>query len=673
MDAHVDPILNQLTGADERSFERGLHALSRRWAGVAESLRLVELLTALKVFSEATSYGPTELTRRVRLTVEAAQLPGKESRELAGSLSHLAPTMRQAVTAALPAHLRRLVYSRPTHTAAQDSQPATPLPPGADPPMAPADPIPVTERRDCATVLLLGTFADHEENIQTLVKRGFTPPRVTSVAQLTELLDHEVCGVVVARSWWPSIPEGEREGVLRQIVRHSSFAWLKFDTHHLPCVGEPLRQLLRSVRYADPQWDDCLCQDGCRLTPHDLDALERIRAVIANAEAVRLCPADIHESQARVLIGAAIKHVRQRNFVGTFRLSRVETTFITGGRSLAKVIRLTPDDDGAPLVAKIDAADRLSDEMHRFKRYAQKWDASLNPQLHYHAGTSLIIFGLVESPDSPGKPAPTLEEKLRDVFYGEHWAGEYQGPDEGELRKLIDRAVQKVGLLNAIPSDDACEPKTWTRCGPLEDLRRAKIEWTIQPGDGGDGNALDYVYLAQQRVEVLGTKATVHGDVQLRNILVRDNREPHFIDYATSGPGHPCYDLVRLESAILFYSTRMNGGEHSLSTLFTDILDGKGEDAIKAAHPSLCSSRTNRLAVHACITCRQAAIQCAAAYGGTEDDYLAMKYVISCQSLFMLELQSGVVRAQLAALAAILRNRHGWKRTREKPLTATVK
>ena len=106
------------------------------------------------------------------------------------------------------------------------------------------------------------------------------------MAQLNEFLDHEVCGVVVARSWWAGIPEADREDVLRQIIRHSSFAWLKLDTHNLPCVGERFHHLVLSVRYSEPDWDDCVCQDGWRLTDHDLDALERVRGILANAEAV---------------------------------------------------------------------------------------------------------------------------------------------------------------------------------------------------------------------------------------------------------------------------------------------------------------------------------------------------------------------------------------------------
>lgn len=49
------------------------------------------------------------------------------------------------------------------------------------------------------------------------------------------------------------------------------------------------------------------------------------------------------------------------------------------------------------------------------------------------------------------------------------------------------------------------------------------------------------------------------------------------------------------------------------------------------------------------------------AVGGKEDDYLAMKFVITCQSLFIIHLQSGIVRGQLAALGAFLRDRQTWQ------------
>lgn len=452
----------------------------------------------------------------------------------------------------------------------------------------------------------------------------------------------------------------QRESVLNKILCHSSFAWLKFDTNTLPCHAERFEQLLHGARHAVPAMDECVCQDGWRITELDMVALKRIRDVLANSEAVRLCPAEIKGAQARVLIGAAIKQVRQRNFAGSFRLTRVETNLIPGGRSSAHIIRMAPDDDGTPLVAKVDVVDRLSDEMHRFQRYAQKWDAALGPQLHYHAGTSLIIFGLVESPQTPGRPAPTLEETLETMYYCEHRTESYQGPDENELRELVNRAIRKLQRLNAVHNDNHCKNKTNVFCEPYQSISRLGMHWNIEPCDGAGGSVFDHVPTATHRVDRLINEAIVHGDVQLRNILVRDGREPHFIDYANCGPGHPCFDLVRLECAVLFFCGRMNGGEREFAALLLDVLLGRTETEIHAAHTLFCTSRTNRLAIHACIACRTASLETLATFGGTEDDYLAMKFVITCQSLFLIHLQSGVVRSQLAALGAILRNRAGW-------------
>ncbi|MDR3620568.1 MAG: phosphotransferase [Paludisphaera borealis] len=663
MDISTDSAPSQLCGADECSFERGLHSLSRRWESATCAGRLSDLFLELRCFGQALALGSTEVSRRVRLTVEAAQLPERQARELANNLSELPATVRQAVIASIPASLRRLAYAPQTATEAGPA-PATTIPPPSERiiPTGDAAPPPATLplARECASVILLGTYADHHENIQTLERKGFASIRAMTTEQLNEFLDHEVCGVVVARSWWTGIPEAEREDVLKQIIRHSSFAWLKLDTHDLPCVGDRLHQLVLSVRYAWLDWDFCVC-DGWRLTQHDLDALERVRGTLANTEAVRIYPAEIQECQARVLIGAAIKHVRQRNFAGTFRLTRVDANFIPGGRSPANIIQMVPDDDGAPLVAKVDNVSRLSDEMNRYRRYVQSWDTALNPQLHYHAGTSLIIFGLVESPDSPGRPAPTLEETLESIFYHEHHPP-YGGPSETDLKELINRATQKLRRLNSKASDGACSRKTFIECEPYDKLRRIGINWSIGNADRGGESVFEFVTIARNRVESLAEKVIVHGDVQLRNILVRDGREPHFIDYANCGPGHPCYDLVRLESAVLFYCFRMNGDEAALATLFLDILSGRDEATIQASHPIFCSSITNRVAIHACISCRTAAIEIVTAHGGTEDDYLAMKFVLACQSLFLIHLQAGVVRSQLSALGAFLRTRSDWRR-----------
>lgn len=648
-----------LCDLDERAFERALDECRRRWKSMADGERLADTIELLGRLSATKSLGPSEMSRRCRICVDSVGLPDVQLRELASSLSRFPPAIRQAVTSALPPPLRRLVYSaQPQEATSAPALVSTPTPimAGKD---AAASNSESEEPRRASNVILLGTLADHEENVLSLKKHGFAPLRATTIDRLKVWLDHDVCGIVVARSWWSSLPKDEREGVLYRIVTHSTFAWLKIDSQDLPVTSERLNELLFEARHAVPTMGECVCHDGWRLSSHDIAALESARKLLTGAETVRLCPADIQDMQALVLAGAAIKQVAQRNSAGPLRVNRVDTSFIPGGRSLARIIRLAPDDDGTPFVAKVDAVERLRDEMQRFRRYAERWDSSLKPCLHFHSGISLILFGLVECPDKPGQPAPTLEETLESMFYCEHW-GDYQGPSEDDLRELIVRTIRKLRRLNSQANDGWCKPISFLKAEPYLPLRDQGHEWKIGHFDGSDGSVFDFVEQAVTRVGELAEQAIVHGDVQLRNILVRDGKEPHFIDYAYCGPGHPCLDLARLEAAIFYFCGRMNGDERELGAVFFDILQGKSEEDVKRRHPIFCTTRTNRLAIFTGLACRAAALELLDSIGKGEDDWLAMKHVVACQSLFTLNMQSGVVRAQLSALGAYLKSRRGW-------------
>lgn len=659
MNPASDDVIKMLCDIDQRAFERALDDCRRRWKSMSDPERLVDTIELLGRLSVTKPLGPSEMSRRCRICVETVGLPDVQLRELASSLSKFPPAVRQAVTSALPPPLRRLVYS----SQPQEASPAPALVSSPAPSRAGKDEAATNaqsdEPRRASNVILLGTLADHEENVLTLKKHDFSPLRATTIDRLKVWLDHDVCGIVVARSWWSSVPQAEREGILFRIVSHSTFAWLKIDSQDLPVTSQRLDELLLETRHAVPTMGECVCHDGWRLSGHDITALKNARKLLTGAESVRLCPADIQETQALVLAGAAIKQVAQRNAAGPFRVNRVDTSLIPGGRSQAKIIRLAPDDDGTPFVAKVDDVERLREEMQRFRRYAQRWDASLNPCLHFHSGISLILFGLVESPDKPGQPAPTLEETLETMFYCEHW-GDYQGPSEDDLRELIKRTIKKLQRLNSQPGDGMHKPLAFLQIEPYRTLRTQGHEWKIGHSDGSDGSIFDYEERASVKVAELEDRSIVHGDVQLRNILVRDGREPHFIDYAYCGPGHPCLDLARLESAILFFCGRMNGDEREFGSVLFDVLDGKTEEDVKRKHPSFCTTRTNRLAIFTSLACRAAAFELLGSIDRGEDDWLAMKYVISCQSLFMISMQSGVVRAQLSALGAYMKLRRGW-------------
>ena len=150
----------------------------------------------------------------------------------------------------------------------------------------------------------------------------------------------------------------------------------------------------------------------------------------------------------------------------------------------------------------------------------------------------------------------------------EHWPGPYQGSERSRFKELINRAIRKLQRLNAKPNTVLAHARLSSSARPYETLRR--IGMMVNMGhSGGSGNSVfEFVDMAaKENRRALCESVTVHGDVQLRNILVRDGREPHFIDYANCGRAIPCYDLVRLESAVLFYCFRMNSDEGDLSSI----------------------------------------------------------------------------------------------------------
>ena len=139
------------------------------------------------------------------------------------------------------------------------------------------------------------------------------------------------------------------------------------------------------------------------------------------------------------------------------------------------------------------------------------------------------------------------------------------------------------------------------------------IDWSITDPQGRPLDVFSFRMWVGRHTAALNRQATVHGDVHLRNILVRDDREPHFIDYAYSGPGHPCFDLVRLACAVLFRCFRPTADECDVARLFHDVLRGGNEDALIQSNPRLTASVGNRLAVKTLAKCRRASIRgCAA-------------------------------------------------------------
>ena len=89
------------------------------------------------------------------------------------------------------------------------------------------------------TVLLLGSQQDHEDNHGLLQGKDCSPLGVRRAEDLDNLLTADVCGIVIAKSWWTLLSPADHHAFLTKICRYSSFAWIKIDVTGLAC-GEEL-------------------------------------------------------------------------------------------------------------------------------------------------------------------------------------------------------------------------------------------------------------------------------------------------------------------------------------------------------------------------------------------------------------------------------------------------
>lgn len=653
MVAAADDMPGLICHPDRQAFERALKGLGPLLAeGAGGSFGLLcDLLGGL----QESDLSSTELSARADILLKSAVVSAEDQAGLATMARSMRAELKTVIISFLPPALKRHVYSNaqapPTPPARRDAPPPREEAVQRD---GPKD-----EVAGARTVLLLGHGQDHEINHAALKAKNFTPFRVRNLEELRNVLKPDVCGIVVASSWWTMLPLDGHEDFLKRLIGHSTFVWLKID---VTGIHESIdaHRLCQSILFRQPGTFELTFQSGCEVHVVDISSLQKASDLLSCSSRVQIRPADIDEVKARVLAGATTKHVDGRHLAeGAFRMDGMATTTMRGGRSTAMVIRVDPDDGGPSLVAKIDGIDRLRGEMHRFHRFIAWSNPQVSPTLHFHAGTALIAFHLVECPESPGGRAPTLEESIGEAMSCELWKPQDVERKVEDLSAALDRSIEKLRFLNCKRCDDA-ETECWAYLGldAYEAAARAGIVWTLTDFDGREIDLNLLRRRAQARAEVRMRAATVHGDAHLRNILVRDGREPYFIDYAFSGPGHPCFDLARLESALLYNGLRMTEDESKVAALLCGIAEGRDDESgLAREFPHLLASPVNRMVVRACIRCRAAALELVKRYDGGEDDYLAVRLIIACQSLLIPHLQTGVVRASIVALAARIGDR----------------
>ena len=182
-------------------------------------------LEILRALNCKQSLPASERSRRTRLTLETLCLR-KGLSALAQEARGWSAELKTAVARFLPNELRRLVYGGVSAgSTVTMPEPATDTK-GVDQSAANSGKKDVPHFR---TVLLLGAQPDHEFNDQHLRRHQFDPLRVDRPEQLGDLLNETVCAVVIAKSWWATLPPNEHLLFLEKILQHSTFTWVKID------------------------------------------------------------------------------------------------------------------------------------------------------------------------------------------------------------------------------------------------------------------------------------------------------------------------------------------------------------------------------------------------------------------------------------------------------------
>jgi hypothetical protein len=479
--------------------------------------------------------------------------------------------------------------------------------------------------------------------------------RALPAADPAELESHleraDICGFVLDGALWAGQPAARQATLLRRVAWYSSSAFLLIDATGL-AVGSPA-ETVRSQRQVEPRASQLQIRRDATLTPWDAEPLAKAAAVVSPAARPRFVPADLTEEQSAAVGAAAAAYFAEEYARTGERLETLHFRGLAGGRSSARLLLLHFNARGAPAVAKLGDRDGIREEFLRFDTFIRRWDDQLRPFLHFHRKLGVIVFGLVEDAGRAGQPAPSLEDKFAELWQEEILPSE--GVGVGDLRataaRLTGQAVRRVAQLNrgVPPAGAGLDSRMYCNGQALADQLRAGMGWRLPLPAGRD--LAECIRRAEAVRERLDGRAVVHGDIHLRNILVPDDGSCRLIDYACAGPGHPAYDLVRLESALIFGHLRPLGTEDSFVELQRAVSVGRlAEPALRERFPEWFGSVVNEAVLRGALDARDACLEVLAKHGGGPEDYLAVKFLVACWSTAMPHLQLGLVRGTVRAL-----------------------
>lgn len=532
-----------------------------------------------------------------------------------------------------------------------DLPPPAGVPPAFVPPRGTSNPLPNSGSR-CSTVAILSAASLQDANKKLLSSNGFAPSVYDTLGDLAADFAEsaDICGCIVDRSFLQPLTIEQQVEVFQRLAAYSTFIFIRVDEAGLKLSHQQVQNVLRSVRLHNRPvaTRELSFQASGGLRESELDTFQRAAAVLMSFQSAAFIPGELREDQRRLLIAAAYEHANELQLHGEIRIESLETRFLQGGFSSAKVALVRVNSDARAVVAKIGDKATIRDELERFRTFVQAVDDQLKPFACFHGGSGAILFAFMPEEGADDRPAKMLDERLQE-FWFEELSGRDLTVSYANLCRGLSNAAFALSRLNrvrpvatALPllgNPDVITPY-------VERLENGGVNLGL-PSDLGPSRLR-----ATARFATLSNAAVSHGDVHLRNILLRGDRSAHLIDFAGSGPGHPAVDLARLEIALFtefFRPVRPEADYVELQRRLS--VDHASFDQLSAEFDLNRGPMINSLCVHGCVAARDHALSVLREHGGDHLDYLSVKYLIAWQALLMHGRQTVLSRSVIRAIA----------------------
>jgi hypothetical protein len=638
----VDQLLDALLG-DRSSFEQAL----ARTVDVDAGVLLLGLLRGLEANEQLEN---AERERRLTSVFVRARPNGTNLASIGQEGARLTnAVLRNALTQLLPPDYRALVFPG-TRTARSEPQIT-----GRDEVLY-HDGIEVQvttaaqEQSPFSDVIIL-SITDDPATHKLLESQKFLPLRCQSIDEFERVVttNDQICAFLVESSFLKSLDREHQAGLIAKLARFSTFVWLRLQEDGLIAQTSEISELIAEARCRTsvPTVAELSFRDRAGLQEKELSTLQVARKRLTDGEARGLfIPGELSSGELKLLGSAMSQYSKQHRFNPRAELSQVTTKFLQNTPTAARVAMVKVNDLRMPLIVKVDQQESILDEARRFLTFIYKDNQELKPEVHLHAGAALIVFGIIPDPHAETEqPAPTLEQRLT-----KYWYMEMADPAECDagaaLLSGFSDAARRLAILNKQRSFDCgFECKANPYLIDLKEMERKGFDW------GLGQRAMSARVRAESIVAAANRAAICHGDAHTRNILIRGD-QGFLIDYAYSGPGHPCSDLVKLELSV--YLTRFTpfGTENELAALQHDLsIDRLSFDGLLSKHKSLLRSKTNELCLKMCVAARDLIPEVLVAHNLAWDHYIATKVLAAWQALQVPSLQQSLVRGIISRIS----------------------